>query len=422
MVLQFGISNFLSYDEPAVIQLSSNTKETAFSTDYIGFKQYKILKYASIFGTNASGKSSLIKSVRFFTDCVRNNKNLERGSSFYCKVKKENEEKISSFEIVILYKEYFYQYGFGVILKTGKIQEEYLNKITPSTNKSTEIFRRSSESGNYVDYIKTSLINNRLIISLIGESEETIDKKYYDEIKGVYEYISKRIVVIDNNTSSNYLFTEKEIDSNFIKILHAFDFNISKVKKTNIPWDVFSGLVKPEIVADVRKAILSNPNKKSTLFLQNKFYYIEVINDDINITKIGFEHYNSENPFDFGEESDGTLRIMDFIPIFFIKTQLTFFIDEIERSLSSDMVVQFFKMLRDAGNISQIVYTTHEDELFDHNNQRIDSIYIVVKDSLGTSHLRRLSQFKNIYKENNINDKYLQGRYGGRSKFYNTEI
>ena len=429
MVIQFGVSNFLSYHDKTVVQFLTNSKETKFTdTDCVGNRFYNCLKYAALFGSNASGKSSFIKAVQFFVSSVKNNSTFRRATNLYCRTRKEHQDEPTTFEMVLVLDDTFYQYGFSVLLKDGSIVDEYLNRVTPSTKATNEIFHRNTRIINLdlgakakrdLDFkLEDSIQRNILFLTSIGSLPET-SVEYRQDLRvlyDVYNYISSKIIVIDKKSQSQYLFVTNKIDKDFDLLLQRFDFNIEHVKKKKVDVDMLFSSIPNDLVSKIQTRLRGGENDVLNLLLNNKLYSFKLENDRINASHIFFKHFNSESDFEYPEESDGTLRIMDFIPItFLVKDDVTFFIDEIEQSLSSDVVVNFFKILRDNNNNAQILFTTHLDRLFDRNYFRKDEMYIVNKDVNGESHFVRFNQFAS---NDNINDKFVDGRFGGRPNIF----
>lgn len=88
------------------------------------------------------------------------------------------------------------------------------------------------------------------------------------------------------------------------------------------------------------------------------------------LIQIKFEHYLNEKSIQFNieDESDGTQRLLDLLPIIFgmdVKNQMIYFVDEIDRSLhtklSMYLLSQFMKEARDTYN--QIIFTAHDVNL-----------------------------------------------------------
>jgi len=142
MLIRFNIKNFLSFSEredgkseefSMIAGKVRNKKEHIYSDDKI-----KLLKFAAVYGANASGKSNLVKALEFMKQVVLFG--LPEGyTDKYCKVIGENKEKESYFELELMLENKYYAYGFEVILNKGKIVSEWLIELT-SDNREKVIF------------------------------------------------------------------------------------------------------------------------------------------------------------------------------------------------------------------------------------------------------------------------------------------
>ena len=122
----------------------------------------------------------------------------------------------------------------------------------------------------------------------------------------------------------------------------------------------------------------------------------------------------NEAEFDLDELSDGTLRLLDFIPAFRDVTlnRKVYVVDELERSMHPVLAKELVsKFSRDADTKGQLIFTTHESNLLDQSIFRQDEIWFAEKGPKGNTSLYSLSD----YKEHNtidIRKGYLNGRYG----------
>ena len=114
-------------------------------------------------------------------------------------------------------------------------------------------------------------------------------------------------------------------------------------------------------------------------------------------------------------ESDGTRRIIEYMPILYTLNQqdTVYVVDEIERSIHPILIKGIIRKLSDSNNIKgQLLFTTHESALLDQNIFRPDEIWFAQKDMEQATQLYPLSDF-NIHKTASIENGYLNGRYGG---------
>ena len=123
----------------------------------------------------------------------------------------------------------------------------------------------------------------------------------------------------------------------------------------------------------------------------------------------------SEVEISIDMESDGTRRLIEYMPLLLsvAKDDNVFIIDEIERSIHPIMIKTLMKKISENKEAKgQIIFTTHESCLLDQSIFRPDEIWFVQKDIDQSTRIYPLSDF-NIHKTANIENGYLNGRYGG---------
>ena len=115
------------------------------------------------------------------------------------------------------------------------------------------------------------------------------------------------------------------------------------------------------------------------------------------------------------QESDGTQRLLDFIPaiVSILHNDSTYIIDEIDQSLHPALIRALIqKIMNDDTTQGQIVFSTHESNLIDLEIFRQDEIWFAEKDkAAGSTQLYSLSDYKPRY-DLDIRKGYLQGRFG----------
>ena len=117
----------------------------------------------------------------------------------------------------------------------------------------------------------------------------------------------------------------------------------------------------------------------------------------------------------FASESDGTRRLVDYMPLFYAVTNedKVYVVVEIERSIHPILIKSLMERLSHREKESgQLIFSTHESGLLDQDIFRPDEIWFAQKDAEQATQLYPLSDF-NIHKTANIENGYLNGRYGG---------
>ena len=114
-------------------------------------------------------------------------------------------------------------------------------------------------------------------------------------------------------------------------------------------------------------------------------------------------------------ESDGTRRIIEYMPLLYAVTRhdAVYIVDEVERSIHPILIKDIInKLSKSTDTKGQLIFTTHESALLDQDIFRPDEIWFAQKDTDQATQLYPLSDF-NIHKTANIENGYLNGRYGG---------
>ena len=124
-------------------------------------------------------------------------------------------------------------------------------------------------------------------------------------------------------------------------------------------------------------------------------------------------HGNANDLFEYSDESDGTQRLFDLIPIFLAqKNNRVILIDEIDRSLHTNLtrkfIELFFVVSRDRS--SQLIATTHDSNLLDLDLLRQDEIWFVKREKDHSSIIYSLNRYKERF-DKKIEKEYLLGRY-----------
>ena len=175
-------------------------------------------------------------------------------------------------------------------------------------------------------------------------------------------------------------------------------------EKLHVPRDIIAEVeeIQSGIVNFAGKYFIFTENdKKRTVLVQLSFTH--------NLNGRGVQ-------FDIDDESDGTQRLLDLLPMLFFTKENSYsiyFVDEIDRSLhtklSQYLLNEFIKCCENTYN--QIIFTAHDVNLINTNNFRQEEIWFIEKNDRGESHIRPLSDFELKEGQNTLNA-YLNGRFG----------
>jgi hypothetical protein len=425
MLIRCYIGNFLSFADK--IEFSMISAKNIPDDDQLIKNDYpKILKGSVLYGANASGKSNLIKAFeqarQMVVDSTKKGSNLPdrrfRLDNGYKNIP-------THFEFEIFIEGQIYAYGFT--FSPEKVHEEWLYLVGNSSEKlvfeikhgKLQLNSNVIQNTNSRERLKLAfddLLPNQLFLHVVN-TRNTSNLKNSSAFQDVYNWFRHKLVVIFPR-SRFWPLSEIDKDEDFKNLmrdmLSAFDTGISDIsfeerqeKEAGLPTDLLN-----EIRAE---------DHKKSIFISDfdyNAYLIDKHRSDLRIRELCTTHDTKDGPilFRISEESDGTKRLTDLIPMFSAvnPANMTFVVDEINRSLHPDItykLIDLFLHIQKANN-SQLIATTHDTGLLDFELLRRDEIWFVEKDKRGRTSLFSLQEYK-PRKDLNLQKAYLSGRFGG---------
>jgi uncharacterized protein len=423
MLVQVSVRNFKVFKEEVKLTLfasnydkTTREKENVFEVPKFGLR---LLKSAVIYGANASGKTKLIDAVHFMKEFILNSsKESQLGEQIESEPFRLNtvtSSQPSMFEIVFIYEDEMYRYGFETTPK--EIVSEWLYH-RPNTKEVEIFFRegqnftfhpRSFKKGNLL--VKENMVrNNALMLSVAAQFNDKFAEGVlnwfgsFHQISGLYEddLLDETLENIQNQGFKNQVLGLLKLADTSIE-----DFDIKERNKDDMN--------EFEQMPTFLKKILERAFEETGILNLNEVKTKHTIYND---------KYQSQGTLDFSmneEESAGTAKF--FALSGFVLKALNngeiLIMDELDLKIHPNLVDQIVKLFNSNStnpNNAQLIFNTHDTNLLGSNLFRRDQIWFVEKDRFGASSLYPLSSFKTDEggrKSDNFEEKYLQGRYGG---------
>lgn len=427
MILRATFRNIFSFKDETQISFvagksDKHPSQVARATTRSGIS---VLKNGIIYGANASGKSNIIKSISLFQKILLDQFSFRESFAFKLS---DSSDKTSKVELE--FKSEGKYYALGVEFSIKGIAEEWLYEINSRSEK--KIYERKvTREGNEFSFKESKMkketydLNNFIFTSTaITDSylSEYVRRhgKGLNEIKHAYNWIKYNLKIIFPNSRYRGLvvFTEKNKTFAYktYELLKYFNTGITDIKRTlikdkelaEIPDDIINE-AKSEI-APSSIAVISSP--------RSEIYYVESDNEGkVKFYKQHTIHKSKDDKdiiFNMSEESDGSKRLLDFIPMLidFSINDAVYLIDEIDRSMHpmlTKQILEFYISLLSNERDTQLIFTTHESNLLNLDIIRSDAVWFVEKGNDGATHLTSLSEYK---PRQDIQKGYLLGRYG----------
>ncbi len=400
MYIYLKIDNICGIDKGIKIDFLAeprkrNKRETVVEIE----KGKNINKLTGILGCNASGKSSIIKSIMAIDMFLKYNSNSERNQSedkerrYYKRIEelmpKANVNRKDEYSVIELCayiencsKPGIYTYRLEYTLNHEieiKTKEKLTYKCNLNSTKEEKILdiekkRIESEIGLKYNY-KDSFIQDIIDEKAMSNFEEKLE--YY---KCFYEYIDNELI-----------YAEESIDDRGLQYWLILSW-IEEDKET-----------LEEVVKLIDKTIEKFDIEIVEGSKQKRIYY-----------------YNKSNQkLTFYDMSNGTRKFLSYIYLLLITLNNNgmILIDEIENSLHNDLVKFILKLVTIRNSNSQIIFTTNDQYTMDEEIMRIDQMYYLEKDNDGKTELKRFSEsIRNEKNSNNVrNDETIRKKFKEKS-------
>lgn len=441
MFIGFSVSNYLSFKTTQTMSMVAS-KVARHKEHILNGNGKKILKTGLIYGANAGGKSNLIKAIDFSRDIVLDGLGEVDLNKKYFRICNEGYKTPGVFEYrLITQAGREYSYGIAISYAEKEILSEWLIRIEKNGTE-TYIFNRDiNEEGIrftesevkirnaeekmrwsiYLEDFGENISESMKKKSILSDIAERSNGKHgvFSEILDVFVWFQNMIILFPTSQYSglNQLVEDEMIRKLFSHILKYFDTGIESVesKLGQMEFDkIFEGIPKED--AEKLKTRISNEILDDPVMFKvnNQVYSLRKDNEgNIITTKMMQNHGNDQDLFEYLDESDGTQRLFDLIPLFYEHNgNRVIFIDEIDRSLHTNLTQEFLKLFYKftEEDTSQIIATTHDSNLLDLELVRQDEIWFIKRMPDHSSNIYSLNRYKERY-DKKIDKEYLLGRY-----------
>ena len=441
MFIGFSVSNFLSFKTTQTMSMIAS-KVARHKQHILMGNGKKVLKTGLIYGANAGGKSNFIKAIDFSRDIILEGLEQVDLNKKYFRIDTSNYKVPGVFEYRLMTqsgKEY--SYGIAISYAEKEIISEWLIRIEKNGSETFVFNRDINEDGENITESEIKYENREEAIrwqvyledfgknisdplkkkTILSDIAERSGKQVgiFKEILDVYNWFQSIIILFPTSQYSglNQMVEKENVRQFFSKMMQYFDTGIMSVESKQGPMDfdkIFEGI--PAEYAEKLKIKISNDiTNESVLCKVNNQIYSLKKDDDGNIitTKMMQNHGNGQDLFEYAEESDGTKRLFDLIPLFYEHNgNRVIFIDEIDRSLHTNLTRRFLELfykLTGRDN-SQLIATTHDSNLLDLDLIRQDEIWFVERVKDQSSRMYSLNRYKERY-DKRVDKEYLLGRY-----------
>lgn len=421
MIQEIKIKNFRSFKDEVTFSFEASNDKFAEDSQVVQINENtRLLRFAIVYGYNASGKSNLLDVFEFLYDFwFYKPKDMDvKTGTIPFKLDKSSPIEPTKIELVFYVEDTKYSY----LLELDEHQV-YLEKLSYYKSvQPTKLFERRLENGqSVIDFnLKISnIVKEKITVECLKNMSFFAARKQANasipEIDAAMAWMTNKVhqTISPSTNLTKYAQRMTSKDNELITYILGFlreaDFNITNFKTDAInqpyPEEVVEMVLSSDKLSEEEKEIIKQaPFKKG--FRTDFEHTVE--------NERGVESYILTSGY--GEESRGTLRTLGIETALYsiMKENAFVAIDEIETSFHPKLLEKIlFEYLRTHSR-SQLLVTTHNDGLLDLVDDLIrkDSVWFTEKKKSGVTDLYKLTDFRGVNRLSSIREAYRNKRFG----------
>ena len=408
MLIQFTVGNYRSFKDPVTLSmvaanLKAKDKTLDENNSFAATPKLRLLKSAALYGANASGKSNLVKALKFMREFVVNSSRETQTGDLIpvepFRLSAETDGLPSFFEIEFLHKNQPYRYGFEV--DAERVHSEWLF-YTPKSER--KLFTREGDQfslGKDFDEGKSFreiTRKNALFLSVVAQFNGSLANAVLSW------FFSLEVVTGAQDTRlrsrSERALSEKDSKPALLSFMEKMDLGIEDFTfDTNIPKPNISD--PSPLLRNIFRIAYESPSPKGFVKTVHKKFDI---GGNATATEI----------FDLDEhESEGTKKLFAFASLFqsAMKIGQTVVIDELDARLHPLLTLSILQLFNNNIQKAQLIFTTHDTNLLSNKTFRRDQVWFTEKDKYGSTDLYSLVEYK-VRNDASYEKNYIAGKYG----------
>ena len=426
MIQELKIKNFLSFKDEVRFSFEASNDKFAEESQVVTINENtRLLRFAIVYGYNASGKSNLLSVLDFlsyFWTMKRKDLDAETGVVPF-KLDQASADEPSSFELVFYVQDTKYWYQLEL-----DQHQVYLEKLSYyKTTQPIMLFERTLKDGQSdiqfnpkaekispaaKDLISVNCLKNMSFF--VARNQVNVSLPLIDAAK---DWMRNQLMPIISPTMGLTSYAQrltadnKNLISYLVKFLHEADFNIT---------DISSNVIVKQLTEEAIKFLTEDNGDEDEASAKE----LERIKKERTIKQIQtlFEH-TVENTngtetyqMDKKDESTGTMRTFGVEAALFeaLRNAAILPVDEFETSLHPTLQEKILYEYLKTPSRSQLIVTTHNDGLLDLVDDLIrkDSVWFTEKKKSGVTEIYKLTDFRGVNRLSSIREAYKNKRFG----------
>lgn len=426
MIQEIKIKNFLSFKDEVKLSFEASKDNFAEDSQVVQINENtRLLRFAIIYGYNASGKSNLLGVFDFlsqFWTYKPKDVDIKTGVIPF-RLDNQSLNEPSCFELIFYVQDTRYWYQLQL-----DERQVYLEKLSYyKTTQPIMLFERVLQDGQSVVNInqnaeKISAAAKELITInclknlsfFVARNQVNVSLPIIDAAK---DWMKNQVmpVIFPNTRLTSYaeklVSKSQKLSNHLVQFLSQADFNITDISSTVIDHqlsdDDVNYLTENNGDSDEETLLEIERIKKERTIQQIKTVFEHTVENEN-----GRESYQLDKRF----ESEGTIRTFGIETAIYeaLSSVSILPIDEIETSLHPKLLEKILYDYLKTPSRSQLIVATHNDGLLDLVDDLIrkDSVWFTNKDKAGVTELYKLTDFRGVNRLSSIREAYRNKRFG----------
>ncbi len=426
MIQELKIRNFLSFKDEVTFSFEASNDKFAEESQVVTINENtRLLRFAIVYGYNASGKSNLLSVFDFlyhFWTVKPKDLDSKTGSVPF-KLDGISSDKPSCFDLVFYVQntKYWYQLELDQ-------HQVYLEKLSYyRTTQPIMLFERTLENGQSEilfnpksvkissaakDLISLNCLKNTSFF--VARNQVNVNLPIIDAAK---EWMRNQLMPIISPSTGLTEYAQRKTSENkdlikyIVEFLHEADFNVTDISANvinkHLTDDAIKFLTEENVSGDEDTVREIERIKKERTIKQIQTIFEHTVENDN-----GTEIYMMEKK----DESVGTMRTFGIEAALYdaLERQAVLPVDEWETSLHPKLQEKMLFEYLKTNSRSQLIVTTHNDGLLDLVDDLIrkDSVWFTEKKMSGVTDLYKLTDFRGVNRLSSIREAYRNKRFG----------
>lgn len=426
MIQELKIKNVLSFKDEVTFSFEATNDKFAEDSQVVKINENtRLLRFAVVYGYNASGKSNLLYAFDFlprFWSYKPESMDEQTGVTPF-KLNQASPNEHSRFELIFFVENTKYWYQLELDREQVYLEKLFYYKSTQPTM----LFERTlvdghsvvnfNPNGDKIGATAKEMINVNCLKNLsffVARNQVNVSMPLIDAAK---KWMKEQTMpaIFPSTYLTNYAQRKtaenKDLTKYLVNFLNEADFNITSILSDVVNRQISDEEVKFRISDDsIPKDEIERIKKEKTVPLLRTSFEHTVENEN------GQETYQMNRR----DESTGTLRTFGIETALYEALAGNAFlaIDEIETSLHPKLLEKILYEYLKTNSRSQVLVTTHNDGLLDLVDDLIrkDSVWFTDKDKAGVTDLYKLTDFRGVNRLSSIREAYRNKRFGATMK------